>query len=227
MPSDRILDQKKQYVSELAESLKSAQTVVLTEYLGLTVAQDTDLRNQLREAGVSYRVVKNRLGKLAVKQAGLDELEDIFVGSTAVAYSDDIIAPAKVLKKFAKTNQHIEIKGGASEGKVISLDELNALADVPDLPELYAKLVGSLVSPISGLAMLVKAIAEKAEEAGAETAADVYEGKKEDGEEVSTDEVEATAPVEEAEVESADESAEAPAEEVEETQEEAPAESAE
>lgn len=183
MPSDKILAQKEQYVSELAEGLKSAQTVVVSKYLGLTVAQDTDLRNQLREAGVTYRVVKNRLAKLAAKEAGLDGLEDVFVDSTAIAYSEDPVAPARILKNFAKKHEAVELKGGASEGKVISLDELNALADVPDLPQLYAKLVGSLISPISGLAMLVKAIADKAEEAGVETAAEVYVGKSDDASE--------------------------------------------
>ncbi len=205
MPSEKVLQQKQAYVAQLVEDIKGAQTVVFTEYLGLTVAQDTELRNQLREAGVSYRVVKNTLAKRAVIEAGYDELQDIFVGSTAIAYSDDIIAPAKVLKKFGKNHEQIKMKGGASDGKVVSLDELNALADIPDLPVLYGKLVGSLVSPISGLAMLVKAIADKAEEAGAETAAEVYEGKKEE----TVEETEAVAE------EQTEESNEAPAEDAE------------
>lgn len=231
MPSDKVLQEKQKYVAELADAMKSAQTLVLSEYLGLTVAQDTELRNTLRDAGVEYRVVRNRLGKLAAKEAGLDELADSFVGSTSIAYSDDIIAPAKILKKFASTHEVLQIKGGASDGKVISLDEINKLADVPDLPILYGKLVGSLVSPISGLAMMIKAIAEKAEAAGAETAAEVYEGSKsEDAETESTPVEEKTEEAVEAKTEETT-SEEAPeevaTEEKVEEKEEAPAEAAE
>ncbi len=177
MSSEKILNQKKSIVNGLTEEFKSAQTLVLADYLGLTVAEDTELRNNLREAGVTYKVIKNTMGVLAAREAGLDGLEEIFKGSTAIAYSNtDIIAPAKVLKKFSKDHPDYVIKGGASAGEVVSLDELMALADIPDLPILYGKLVGSLISPIAGLAMLVKAIAEKAEEAGANTAADVVVG---------------------------------------------------
>ena len=177
MSSEKILNEKKAVVSALAQEFKSAQTMVLAEYLGLTVAQDTELRNTLRAAGVKYKVVKNTMGVLAAKEAGLDGLEEVFKSSTAVAYSDtDVIAPAKVLKKFADTHPIYKIKGGASVGKVVSLDEIMALADIPELPVLYGKLVGSLVSPIAGLAMMVQAIVDKCVEEGAATAAEVVVG---------------------------------------------------
>lgn len=242
MSSEKILNEKKAVVSGLADEFKSAQTIVLAEYLGLTVAQDTELRNTLRSAGVTYKVVKNTMGILAAKEAGLEGLEEVFKGSTAIAYSDtDVIAPAKLLKKFVKDHPDYKIKGGVSAGRVLSYDELMALADIPELPVLYGKLVGSLVSPISGLAMMVKAIADKVTEVGGSTGADAAVGA-----EVVVSEAKAAEPVAEAdsaepevqaepvveaepEAEAKNEEAapEAPAEEATEVKEEAPAQSAE
>lgn len=204
MSSEKILNAKKQIVAGLTEEFKSAKTLVLAEYLGLTVAQDTDLRNRLREAGVEYKVVKNTMAVLAAREAGLEDLEELFKGPTAVAYStDDVIAPAKVLKKFEKENEIFKVKGGASDGAVVSLDYLNELAAVPDLEVLYGKVVGSLISPIAGLAMLVKAIAEKCEEQGLETAAAAAVEKSEEAPEAeapaAAEETEEKAPAEAAE----------------------------
>ncbi len=239
MSSEKILNEKKAVVAELANEFKSAQTLVLAEYLGLTVAQDTELRNTLRSAGVTYKVVKNTMGILAAKEAGLDGLEEVFKGSTAVAYSEtDLIAPAKILKKFVKDHPDYKLKGGASAGKVLSYDELMALADIPELPVLYGKLVGSLVSPISGLAMMVKAIADKVEEVGGTTGADAAVGAAVVAApaEAAVEAVEATEAPEAPEAKAAETTPEAvsaeaevaaPAEEVTEVKEEAPAESAE
>lgn len=177
MASDKILKVKEAQVAELAEEIKNAQTVVLAEYLGLTVAQDTELRGKLREAGVTYRVVKNNIGRRAVEEAGLPELADSFVGPTAIAYSDDVVAPAKVLNDFSKSVELYSLKAGASDGAVLSLSELSALANVPAVEELHARLARGIAWPFTRLAMLSKALSEKITEQGAETAADVVEGK--------------------------------------------------
>lgn len=208
MASDKILKVKEAQVAELAEEIKNAQTVVLAEYLGLTVAQDTELRTKLREAGVNYRVVKNNIGRRAVEEAGLPELADAFVGPTAIAYSDDVVAPAKVLNDFSKSVELYSLKAGASDGAVLSLSELSALANVPAVEELHARLARGIAWPFTRLAMLSKALSEKITEQGAETAADVVEGKADTADE--KEKVEATE--EKVEAEATEEKVEAEAE---------------
>ncbi len=208
MASDKILKVKEAQVAELAEEIKNAQTVVLAEYLGLTVAQDTELRTKLREAGVNYKVVKNNIGRRAVEEAGLPELADAFVGPTAIAYSDDVVAPAKVLNDFSKSVELYSLKAGASDGAVLSLSELSALANVPAVEELHARLARDIAWPFTRLAMLSKALSEKITEQGAETAADVVEGKADTADE--KEKVEATE--EKVEAEATEEKVEAEAE---------------
>ena len=176
MASEKIIEIKQAQVSALAEELKSSVTIVLAEYLGLTVAQDTDLRNKLREAGVNYKVIKNNIGKRAVEEAGLEGLAEFFVGPTAIAYSEDVVAPAKILNEFSKTNDIFKVKAGASEGVVLDDAKLQALANVPAVEELHARLARGVAWPFTHLAMLVKALAEKVEEEGVETAAGVASG---------------------------------------------------
>lgn len=187
MPSAQVLEAKKQQVAELIEKLKSAQAGVLVDYRGLTVDQDTKLRNKLREAGVEYKVMKNTLIRFASKEVGLEELSSVLEGPTSIAMSDsDSVAPAKVLADFAKENEALEIKGGFLDGAVISLDEVKKLAATPSKEVLIAKLLGSLNSPISALARTLQAIVDggvepaelaggKAAEAPAEEAAPVAE----------------------------------------------------
>lgn len=207
MASDKILKVKEAQVAELAEEIKNAQTVVLAEYLGLTVAQDTELRSKLREAGVNYRVVKNNIGRRAVEEAGLPELADAFVGPTAIAYSEDVVAPAKVLNDFSKSVELYSLKAGASDGAVLSLSELSALANVPAVEELHARLARGIAWPFTRLAMLSKALSEKITEQGAETAADVVEGKADTAD--VEENVEATEEKVEAEAETSEEAVEA------------------
>lgn len=177
MPSAKVLAEKQEIVKHLSESFKNAQTLVLAEYRGLTVEQDTELRSEMRKGGVTYQVIKNTMGRLAAKEAGLDDLASLFVGSTVIAHSDsDPVSPAKILKKFSDKYEPLKIKGGASEGRVLSLPELMNLANVPDVEVLYGQVVGGLSSPIRALACYLKAIAEKCEEQGVETAAGVYQG---------------------------------------------------
>ena len=187
MPSANVLEQKKQVVAELVETLKSAQAGVLVDYRGITVEQDTDLRRKLREAGVEYKVVKNTLTRFAAKEVGLDGLDEQLNGPTSLAIStEDPVAPAKVIADFAKENECIQIKAGFLDGSVISLDEVKALANTPSRDTLIAKIMGSLNAPISELVRTLQALVDngvepaeiniaKEEAAPAEEAAPVEE----------------------------------------------------
>lgn len=161
MPSANVLEQKKQVVADLIELLKSAQAGVLVNYRGITVEQDTQLRNKLREAGVEYKVVKNTLTRFAANEVGYQELDEQLNGPTALAISTtDPVAPAKVLSDFAKDVEAIEIKAGFLDGKVISLDEIKTLASTPSRDVLIAKIMGSLNSPISKLVRTLQALVD-------------------------------------------------------------------
>ena len=161
MPSAKILEAKKQAVEEIKATLTKAVAGVFVDYCGLTVEQDTKLRNKLREANVEYKVVKNTLTRFAANEVGLEGLDEILNGPTALAISetDEVIA-AKVLAEFAKENEALEIKSGFLEGKVVSVDEVKKLADTPSREVLIAKLMGSMNSPISALARTLQALVD-------------------------------------------------------------------
>ncbi len=161
MPSASVLEQNKKVVADLVELLKSAQAGVLVDYRGITVEQDTQLRNKLREAGVEYKVVKNTLTRFAANEVGYQELDSSLHGPTALAISStDPVAPAKVLSDFAKDVEAIEIKAGFLDGKVISIDEIKTLANTPSREVLIAKIMGSLNSPISKLVRTLQALVD-------------------------------------------------------------------
>jgi len=146
------LQKKTQAVSELKEKLSSASSAVLVDYRGLTVAEDTRLRTDLRGAGIQYKVVKNTLTKRAAGEVGIEGLDDYLEGPTAVAFGfDDPVAPAKILSKFAKDHKALEIKAGILEGKVLDLDQVKNLAELPSREELLAKVVGGFKGPLYGL----------------------------------------------------------------------------
>ena len=167
MPSEKILETKKKVVAELVASYKDAQSFVFVDARGLTVEQDTNLRTELRKNGVHYKVVKNTTLNLVFKELGIEGLEDMFKGPTAVAYStEDLIAPAKVVKKFADDFEKLNIKGGIIEGKVATVAEVEALAAVPSKDVLLSQIVYALLFPFTKLAMLTKAVAEKLESEG-------------------------------------------------------------
>lgn len=157
MPSNKILEGKKQVVNELNEKIKGAKSVVLADYRGLTVEQDTDLRNALRKAGIEYKVVKNTLTKLAMEQNGLAEISPFLNGPTALALSNDPVAPAKVLSEYAKKYDKLELKVGVVEGKIVDKDAIKALAELPSKEVLIAKVLGGLQSPIYGLVNVLNA----------------------------------------------------------------------
>ncbi|MBS7298540.1 MAG: 50S ribosomal protein L10 [Eubacteriales bacterium] len=218
MPSEKVLEAKKAQVAELVESLKTATTGVLVDYRGLSVEEDTKLRNDLRAAGVKYFVVKNTLLRLAANQVGLEDLDSILHGPTALAISDDPVAPAKVIADFAKDNEKMEIKSGFMDGKVMTLDEIKALAKTPSKETLIAKMMGSLNSPISGLARLLSTIVD-----GGVEISDLIAKKA--GEAAPAEEAAAEAPAEEAPA--AEAVAETPAEEAPAAEEAAEAPAAE
>ena len=205
MPSEKILAAKQQRVDELSSELKGATTYVFVATRGLTVAQDTEMRAELRKNGVKFEVIKNTVLRRVFAELGFEGLDDVFKGPTAVGYSDDIIAPAKVLAKYSKDIEPMEIKGGIIDGKVASLDEVMALSQVPDPTTLQTQVAYSLLFPFTKLAMLVKAVAEKKQEEGGEAVAAPA------AEEVKA---EAEAPAAEAEAPAAEEAApaETPAE---------------
>ncbi len=145
--------EKQAAVASIKEKLTGAKGAVLTTYKGLTVAQDTKLRKALREAGVEYRVVKNTLARIAAKEAGLEGLEEFLKGTTALAVSmEDAVAPAKVISDFIKENklESLEIKTGLLDGKLISMDEIKALANLPSRDVLIARVLAGMQSPIVG-----------------------------------------------------------------------------
>ncbi len=144
--------EKEAAVNEVIEKLQAAKSVVVTDYKGLDVASITELRKQLREAGVEYKVVKNTLARIAAKKAERDDLNQMFVGPTAIAFGiDDAVSPAKILVDFAKEHDQLEIKGGALSGEVISLDKVKSLAEIPPREVLLAKAFAGMKSPITGL----------------------------------------------------------------------------
>lgn len=147
-----IRPEKAGKVAELKDLLSSSKGAVLVDYCGLTVAEDTELRSKMREAGVKYMVAKNTFIRIAAKEAGVEGLDSYLEHNTAVAFSaEDPVAPAKILNDFSKDHKALEIKVGILDGKVIALDEVKALAELPSRDELLAKLVGSMQAPISGL----------------------------------------------------------------------------
>ena len=163
-----VTSAKQAVVAQLKEQLESAKGVVLTSYKGLTVAQDTELRRELREAGVSYHVVKNTMMRIAAKEAGLEGIDEHLEGTTAFAFStEDAVAPAKVICGFIKKNkledaEVLTVKVGMVEGKVIGVDEVKALAALPSREELIAKLLGSMNAPISNTVNVLQGVIRNA-----------------------------------------------------------------
>ena len=153
---------KQPIVDEISGVINGAQSVVVVDYLGLTVAEDTQLRKQLREAGVTYKVYKNTLVNRAIQGTEFEGLKDVLEGPSAFAVStEDATAPARILAKFAKTAPALEIKAGVVEGTFYDAEGMKAIAAVPSRDELLGKLLGSIQSPITNLARVLNQIAEQ------------------------------------------------------------------
>lgn len=160
------IQDKAQVVEQLKEKFEGSQATVLVDYRGLNVAEITELRKQLRENNIDYKVYKNTLARRAVEGTDLEGLTETLVGPTALAFSkDDVVAPAKVLHAFAKDHKNLEIKGGVIEGKVASLEDIQELSTLPDHTGLVSMLLSVLQAPIRNLAYATKAIAEQKDEA--------------------------------------------------------------
>ncbi len=202
MASEKVLEQKKAAVEALASKLNDSVAGVLVEYKGITVADDTNLRRELREAGIEYSVVKNSIIGRAAEQVGLDGLKDVLVGTTAIAISkEDHTAAARILKNFSKGHDNFQLKSGYLNGEVVDLATVNALADLPTYEVLLATVCNAFNAPIASFARVIQAVVDQ---------------KAEEGEVVEAPAEEAAAPAEEAPVEApaAEEAApaEAPAE---------------
>lgn len=173
MPSEKILEQKKAVVEDLADKFGRASAGVLVKYQGITVEDDTKMRAELRAAGVEYSVIKNTLIGLACDKVGFSGLKEHLEGMNAVAVSyDDPVAPAKILKKYADKIETFEIRAGFLDGAVVDANTVNELADIPPRETLIGKILGSIQSPLYGLAYALQAIVDKNDDAEAAPAAE-------------------------------------------------------
>lgn len=164
MPNAKVLESKKAVVDSLTGKIQNASSVVFVDYKGITVAQDTELRKQFREAGVEYSVVKNTLTNFAAKNAGYD-FSEVLNGTTAMASTTgDPIAPARIVCEFAKKNKNVlSIKGGIVEGSVLSANALNGFGELPSKNALVAQVLGTFLAPISSLACVLDQIRQQKE----------------------------------------------------------------
>ncbi len=166
MPSEKVLETKKQAVADLAVKLKESVAGVIVEYSGVTVADDTKLRADLRAENVEYKVIKNTLLKRAAEEAGLTGLDDVLNGTTAIAMSnDDQVAAARVLKKFADGHDGFNIKSGYMDGAVIDIETINSLAALPPKDILLATVCNAFNAPIASFARVIQAVVDKGGEA--------------------------------------------------------------
>ena len=163
-------------VEEISECIKDAQSMVVVDYRGLTVEQDTQLRKSLREAGVTYKVYKNTFITRAIKGTDFESLTQYLEGPTAIAVSkDDATAPARVIANFAKNAEALEIKGGVVEGVLYDAKGMGTIASIPSREELLSRLLGSFKSPITNFARVINQVAEKGGAAACESAAPANE----------------------------------------------------
>ena len=150
-----VLDAKIQLVNEVSDKFTSSASAVVVEYRGLTVAEVTELRRELRKEGVDFKVYKNGVTRRAAEQAGYGDLNDQLVGPNAIAFSTDAVAPSRVLAKFAKKHDKLVLKGGVVEGSVLSATELNGFGELPSKNALVASVLGTFLAPISSLAFVL------------------------------------------------------------------------
>ena len=172
MPSQKVLEQKQQVVAQLAERIQGSVAGIIVDYKGITVEDDTKLRKELRESGVKYTVVKNTLIKRASEKAGLNGIDDVLNGTSAIATSaEDYVAAARILQKFAEQHDNFKVKTGYLDNEVISLDKIQSLAKLPSREVLLANVLGAFQAPIASFARAVQAIVDKQNE-GTEAAAE-------------------------------------------------------
>lgn len=159
---EATLKAKEAEVSEIQEKLQKSQSVMFLDYRGLTVSEVTELRNKMRAAGVEYKVIKNTMMRRAAQEAGVEGLDEILEGPTAVAFGyEDPVAPAKILVDFIENAKKTQLKGGVLAGRAMSQAEIKDLASLPSKEQLLAKLMGSLNAPVTGLVMALSGIPRK------------------------------------------------------------------
>ena len=148
--------EKKEFVQKLTDEIKSSSSVIVTHYSGLSVKESEQLRSEMRESRAKFKVTKNRLTKLALEQTQFKHLADLFTGPTAIAYSEDPVAPAKVAVSFEKKLEKFKIVGGGYDGEKIDLEKINFLATLPSIDELRGKIIGLISAPAQNIALIVK-----------------------------------------------------------------------
>ena len=167
MASEKALNQKKTEVKELAERMKEAKLILLTDYRGISVVDDTELRRDLRNANATCNVIKNNITRRALKECGVEGLDEALVGPTAVIMSnEDYLSASKTIYNFTKTHDFYKIKGGVVDGKVMTADEIITLAKLPSREDLLSMLAGALLANISKLAVALNDVRKQKEEAG-------------------------------------------------------------
>jgi large subunit ribosomal protein L10 len=163
MANAKIIQAKQQEVDVIATKLRESNCTVVADYRGLNVAQVTQLRKLLREAGIEFQVLKNYLVSRAAANVEMSELDAVLTGPTAIAFGKDVVAPAKILSDFAKKNDALKVKGGVVEGRFVDSTQIKALADLPSREGLLSMLLSVLQAPVRNFALAVKAVAEKNE----------------------------------------------------------------
>jgi large subunit ribosomal protein L10 len=164
LPNAKVLQEKTQLVTEVADKFRGSVCTVVADYRGLNVAQVTELRKRLRDAGIEFQVLKNTLARRATAATELTALDAHLTGPTAIAFSkEDVVAPAKILTEFAKKNDALKVKAGVVEGQVVGYDQIKALADLPSREGLLSMLLSVLQAPVRNFALAVKAVSEKQE----------------------------------------------------------------
>jgi len=193
MANEKILNQKKEEVTKLAEKIKNAKLVLLTDYRGINVTDDTQLRRDLRGANATCNVIKNNITRRALKEAGIEGLEENLVGPTAVIMSDeDYLEASKIIYKFGKDNEFYKIKGGVIEGKVMTAEEIITLAKLPSREALLSMLAGALLANISKVAVALNEVKKQKEEAGEKVTVAVAAEEPAQAEEAKAEEPAAT-----------------------------------
>lgn len=160
-----IREEKAQIVQEISQKLRDSKSTIVADYRGLSVAEVTELRKQLREAGIEFKVLKNTMTRRATAEVGLSDLDAYLTGPNAIAFSyEDVVAPAKILNDFAKDHKALEIKAGVVEGRIVSFDEVTALATLPSREGLISMFLSVLQAPMRNFAYAVKQIADQKEQ---------------------------------------------------------------
>lgn len=164
-----VIEQKQQHVEVISEQLKNSVSTVLVDYRGLTVSEVTELRKQLRDAGIEFKVYKNTMVRRAADSQGLSELNEFLVGPSAIAFSnEDVITPAKIIHEFSKKHEALEIKAGVIEGSFVPAEDVKSIASLPSRDGLLSMLLSVLQAPVRNFAYAVKAIGEEKEKENGE-----------------------------------------------------------